>query len=457
MKSFRELVSQESSSSYERTRVEDNTMRPATWVSHWYKTQSPTPTPDPVSNYRVGTWRSMDDIVTPRFKQISGKGGVVNNKMSSTFVSCEVQPGGFNLRIPNTTTPPIYYDIGAITGAYFLPNINSVTSIMSTCIASCEAQFGAMPNRSNLIGLASTAARSKIEQPAFTGLVSIGELRETLSYLRNPFKAGLKLADTLERESRRIAKGKPSQVASDLASLYLEFRYAVRPMIFEVEKGLDALRRDTTFRPIRKTARAKEGDKVQASKVSTGVTSGINYTKTESFSREIAVRCGFLYEDVVDPGLSATWGMRLSDIPAALWELTPLSFVYDWFGNMGDFISAITPVGGLVHKGNWTTITTTNEYTLVHSNVSLVNWTTVSQTPCSMTLKVVNKERYPTVNLPSLEWRGFDKVTSDALKVLDLIGITKQKLDNSITAPALEQHKLVTAGKRFDKRINAFK
>lgn len=457
MKSFRDLASQESFSSFERTRVDDNIFRPANWVSHWYTTESPSSPPAAVDNYAAGVWRTMDDIVTPNFKAVSSKGGVVNNKMSSTSVSCVVAPGFFTMKSPRNTTPPIQYNVADVTGAFGLPNLSSGPQMVTYCIASCEAQFGATPNRSNLISLASTAARGKIEPPTFQGLVSIGELRETLSYLRNPFKTGLKLAATLETESKRIAKGKPSQVASDLASLYLEFRYAVRPMIYEVERGLDAMRRDTSFRPERKTARAAANDSVQTLKVENTSIAGIGCTQTLFFKREIAVRCGFLYENVVDPGLDANWGMRLSDIPAALWELTPLSFVYDWFGNMSDFISAITPVGGLVHKGNWTSIITTNQLVLENSNFSLAGWTTESQAPTAMTLKVTQKERYPTVNLPSLEWRGFDKVSSDALKILDLIGITKQKLDNSISVPSLGQQKLVAAGKRFDKRINAFK
>jgi hypothetical protein len=37
------------------------------------------------------------------------------------------------------------------------------------------------------------------------------------------------------------------------------------------------------------------------------------------------------------------YGLHPEQFPALLWELTPLSFVVDWFTNVGDWIKAITP------------------------------------------------------------------------------------------------------------------
>jgi hypothetical protein len=50
---------------------------------------------------------------------------------------------------------------------------------------------------------------------------------------------------------------------------------------------------------------------------------------------------------------SATLGLRLRDVPQTLWELTPYSFVVDWFVNVGDWLQAVTPVPGLEIRGWW--------------------------------------------------------------------------------------------------------
>jgi hypothetical protein len=50
------------------------------------------------------------------------------------------------------------------------------------------------------------------------------------------------------------------------------------------------------------------------------------------------VRAGAIVEISPDFGYSA--GVRLRDIPRALWDLLPYSFVADWFANIGNYIDA---------------------------------------------------------------------------------------------------------------------
>jgi hypothetical protein len=48
-------------------------------------------------------------------------------------------------------------------------------------------------------------------------------------------------------------------------------------------------------------------------------------------------------------------GLRLSDVPSALWELVPWSFVVDRFVSVGKWLDAITPKPNVRILGTWTT------------------------------------------------------------------------------------------------------
>lgn len=448
MKYTRYVVEADGQSSEPRRRSRTHYLSTAlhVWAGHNWETTPPIPQVRNSTLIRESA--EMDDVVTRGFKKLSNQGQIINSPMTRSSIGVGIVLGRSIHQDPPSQYGQFFYrqSEGAV-GLYLPTTAADATNLIN--IASLDVLD--VPNRSRLIGLAATEARANISPPDFQGLVSLGELRETLGYLRNPFKTGLKLAHTLQSKSAAIRRGKSQAVASDLASLYLEFRYAVRPMIKEVEGALTTLR-GKPFVPIRHTARAK---KLWSSEVSYPDTVATEYYQTATIKRvyehELTVRCGFLYEHTGDQGLNDTWGMRLSDVPAAMWELVPLSFVYDWFGNMGDYISAMTPMMGIRHLSNWTTVTETKRLTYLsvpHANqVSVPSKATITQT---------TKSRTPSVNIPSLELRDFDSLANDALKLLDLIGISKQKLSTSLK-PGMASDKEVARLERFGKRINEFR
>jgi hypothetical protein len=54
-------------------------------------------------------------------------------------------------------------------------------------------------------------------------------------------------------------------------------------------------------------------------------------------------------------------GLRGRDIPSLLWELTPWSFVVDWFANVGTWLQAVVPDPSISIRGNWVTVIRTTE------------------------------------------------------------------------------------------------
>lgn len=444
-----------------RTRSEDNWTFPKTYNSYvWNSSQVPKPAEPALSfNLMRGSSRTMHDVVTPGFKGRSRKGQIVNSPMTQVTRKLTVLgEGGCGFKSLDTNPDPDVLTVHEIKGMILPLSITTEIAFDNAIQTYCGSLVSAA-ERSSAIGLASTEARGKIELPSFTGLASIGELRETLSYLRNPLKAGLKLANLLERDLKMLnTSTRKGSTISAIASLYLEFRYAVRPLIFEVQKAVDTITAiNLALDPVRKTARARQ---IRASaKTESFETSnnGNPYTCLQDAKVELSIRTGFLYEVVDGMTSNGWWGMRPSDVPAAMWELTPLSFVYDWVGNVGDFISAITPVAGINHLASWTTIEQKSTLSLQGSNYrsAFASVQTTRNGVNSMVLESVVKTRSPSVNAPSLEWRGLDSLANDPLKLLDLIGIFKQKLD-----PLAKKHEAfereVRRANALDSRLNRF-
>lgn len=427
------------------------------YSSYWWNTsQKPKPVkPALVSNGGQGFEEAMYDWVTPGFKERSSKGQIFNSPMSKTTVEWEVRRTA-SVVFKNVVGTTTYY--GEVEG--ILLNNRPTDYHSSVSAISGLTNSLAEPDWDTMRALAATEARANIAEPNFEGLVSLGEMGQTLRYLMNPFKTGLKLASSLQR---KISKMDPSKgnVPADLASLYLEFRYGVRPLVKEVESALLNLV-DLGKLSDRFTARAKQTFSdtggYAARKSDFG---GIKYDETLTAKRIVTLRSGFLYAHEFSSGSQSRWGMRLSDIPTAMWELVPLSFVYDWVGNVGDFISALTPRAGVNILSQWTTVADERYIVLSGSNYRLdvAGWSTTKQDSCEVIGKVTFKTRTPTVEAPSIAWRGFDKITSDALKVLDLISIFDQKLNNAAQSAMRKQNTfdaMVKKGSRLNSRLNRF-
>lgn len=439
-----------------RTRVDSSMTNDKDFNSYIWSTNQ-VPKPAKPASYCIcarGTMRSMTDVVTRRFGELSSAGRIVNTPMSSTKTRLTINAaGGFRLQSPSTSVP-VWYTYHEVEGCCL--STRAVDPLLVSGLLN-DSGFGITDtDRSRTIGLASTSARSRIESPTFQGLVSIGELRETLSYLRNPFKTGIKLASKLERDLKMAGTGtRKGATSSEIASLYLEFRYAVRPLIYDVQKAQEAyINQQLALKPIRKTARAMEILNREWMTTQTSSFSGILYDEVRNFQHSLTARAGFMYEFFEGSSNPNYWGTRLSDIPAAMWELTPLSFVYDWIGNCGDFISAITPIAGIRHLAAWTVVEERRVGTFTGTNYrsTTPGTVTLSSGVSSMTIEVVTKSRTPSVNPPTLEWKGFEKLSNDALKIFDLIGIFKQKMDPLAKGhdAFLREQKFSNA---FDKRI----
>jgi hypothetical protein len=147
-----------------------------------------------------------------------------------------------------------------------------------------------------------------------------------------------------------------SGLADELSNLWLEFRYAVRPIAFEIEMAVKAMATEVnagTRQTARGYSRSTDYESANRSFLFNGIktTGYYNYTK----SHTINIRAGVLYDIENDiNGILSLWGM---DQPLeAIWELTPFSFIIDWIFNIGDIISGWSVNASLRPLGSWVTV-----------------------------------------------------------------------------------------------------
>ena len=144
--------------------------------------------------------------------------------------------------------------------------------------------------------------------------------------LNQRHRRAVKKLDNWVKKQRKIANHDYSQKA---ATLWLRFRYELSPMLYLVEDAANVLAYSyLTFA----TSRKRRGDSAEM-----GIP--INWgVKEQLITVPFDDRC-WIKSSVGEPKTSNGFKFNLF---ATAWELLTLSFVVDWFLNIGDVISAFT-------------------------------------------------------------------------------------------------------------------
>lgn len=216
---------------------------------------------------------------------------------------------------------------------------------------------------------------AKVDQSELLGLASLGELPETVLWLCTMTKRViflLKMWRSTKLElwaMRQLKKMTAKEYADALGNIWLELRYAVRPLIFEVKKALEALKKAIEMKG-RFTARGYESTMTVGQDRLTSYNVHVSHEYTHNWTTLYSARAGVMYtidEDI--NGMLAFWGL---DQPVeAVWELTPLSFVFDWFFSIGKVISSWSVNASLGVLGSWVTERVSIVEEIQHSNYSL--------------------------------------------------------------------------------------
>jgi hypothetical protein len=334
---------------------------------------------------------------------------------------------------------------------------NQLTDGNYSALAMCEAKGGYLDapaiDLEDLEDRAVTKAASNVSLNEAWALVQLGESRKTILSMISITKRLIKILRSIKRLDSEylLASAKKYEFKNlinqfsgkELADRYMELRYALRPLMYDIHGAAKALQYDAETAPKRNTFRGNEyliKRTEQSDTFANGDWAGPSIGEPNNWYREwscrrktkrsVDVRAGVLTE-LVATNSFPVWGL-MEPIESA-WELIPFSFIVDWFINVGDKISAFTPNFGVKTLASWSVVTETvvKEFQITGSTAYLPQ-ASETEVPiyhenlwgkdgyCSET--VITKTRTPNPGIsiiPSFELK------LDLLKLTDLLIIAK--------------------------------
>lgn len=206
-----------------------------------------------------------------------------------------------------------------------------------------------------------TEAIAKYKEASADVGMMLAEGGETLAMLISPFRALPKLLKKLNRPRnyRRPNKGKPGTALSYASSAWLQYRYGIMPLIYDIDTVRGMTRdlfspRDFPYKKSR-TVRQLSSSSITTKFSARGTPGGVYAWGQYTTSTQTTARAMAFYR-ATNQSSGAQLGVDITSIPSMLWELTPYSFVVDWFADVGTWLRAITPKAGITGLGSCTSI-----------------------------------------------------------------------------------------------------
>lgn len=168
-------------------------------------------------------------------------------------------------------------------------------------------------------------------------LTELAELPETIKYmygLVGDAARAAKATKSKEVEILRLAKRKGMtviQIADAVASVWMQYRYAISPIIYSLEDIQVTLE---SYKRLFARYRSRQVDTLNLGQGEDPFWDSVTITSTH----RCLIKRSYSPEHIVDALLQV---LKMNPVTTA-WELVPLSFVVDWFLNIGDLLSALT-------------------------------------------------------------------------------------------------------------------
>lgn len=175
-----------------------------------------------------------------------------------------------------------------------------------------------------------TAGVAELNDSIYDVLTELAELPDTVRMIYDVLRKALMLyRECRGKESalRRSYKDRPPEsILDEISSLWLAFRYGVQPLAYSVSDALDYLdSKGVLYRTVRKREDlSSKPDLPHGATLLSTPDIQIRYFGKGRLSASTSQGLGF------NPWTTA-------------WELVPLSFVVDWFLNVGDLLGALAP------------------------------------------------------------------------------------------------------------------
>lgn len=185
---------------------------------------------------------------------------------------------------------------------------------------------------------------AKLHSSEFDLGVNLGEIKETLQMLRKPLSAIREFLVNSRRTKHETPLQYLRRISDVSSSTWLEYRYGIIPLISTVSDAMEAIEKGFRDLFLGKRYRRKAKILVPGSgktDYSTVRFSSFIGTTIRSVVTEEFYVAKVYFEYVRIPTKMEMLGMDLGSLPGIAWELTSLSFVWDWFFGIGNWIEAL--------------------------------------------------------------------------------------------------------------------
>lgn len=192
-----------------------------------------------------------------------------------------------------------------------------------------------------------TSAIADAESGTYDLLTEIAELPETLRYLINILGSAVDLFSAAKRreiEVRKLYRNRKQtlksakELADAVASVWLQYRYAIQPLAYSIEDIQETI---LSLKAQYGKFKGKETASVELPEELIFEGSGSVWKLTTNDSVQ-TMRCFIKRKYDPQDILDSLWSLLKVNPFSTAWELVPLSFVVDWFLNIGDYITALT-------------------------------------------------------------------------------------------------------------------
>lgn len=226
-------------------------------------------------------------------------------------------------------------------------------------------------DENNLMQRALLKAYNKIGSSQVGMGENLGEIRETLLMLKSPFKSfrdffwngnfkNLGLYNQLSMYARsgiwEGRKGKLSALdaAKTASNTWLEFRYGLMPLVYTVQDLIELVNmKMAKLDPDKiRTRRSLIGNWKNSSSSITKVVGNMQLDFTADSKWTQQYRACVQYRTTHTLTMSELLGLAPQYLPETVWELTRLSFVLDWWFDVGSWIESLRINPGVQILGN---------------------------------------------------------------------------------------------------------
>jgi hypothetical protein len=190
--------------------------------------------------------------------------------------------------------------------------------------------------------------RIKDQRTSFQGLTFLGELRESISMIKNPAKSFRQGIVNYIATAQLRSKGVKQRIKRKvLAETWLEYSFGWIPLISDIKEGVEAYHKHVSQEFYQKlTSRGQSSDSHIYEAGQRG--SNANFVPLLADTKSITTQSvqyivGLEYTCTgANPDVSVfeRAGITFRDFVPTIWELVPYSFLVDYFTNIGDILEA---------------------------------------------------------------------------------------------------------------------